>query len=171
MKHSIPFTAFLLTLSLPAFAAEAPAQIEVKLADVQGGDAGTAKFRQGTAGLVVTIEAKGLTAGWHGVHFHAMGHCTHEDGFKAAGSHAAKDGQKHGFFAEGGPHDGDLPNLFVAGDGAGAAEFYTSRMNLDALMDADGSALMIHAKPDDYATDPSGDSGDRVACGVISEHK
>lgn len=170
MKKYLALTAVILALSAPAMA-EAPKAAEVKLEDVKGGDAGKASFTQGTKGLLVKVEAKGLTPGWHGVHFHAMGHCTHDDGFKKAGSHAAKDGEKHGFLNAEGPHIGDLPNLYVAADGTGAAEFYTTTLDMTALHDADGSALMIHAKPDDFKTDPSGDSGDRVACGVISEHK
>ncbi len=169
MKKFLALTAIILALSAPALAAEAP--VTVKLEDAKGADAGVATFTEATKGLLVKVEAKGLTPGWHGVHFHAMGHCTHDDGFKGAGSHAAAAGQKHGFMNAEGPHDGDLPNLFVAADGTGAAEFYTTTMDMAALHDADGSALMIHAKPDDYKTDPSGDSGERVACGIISAHK
>ncbi|MDI1228831.1 MAG: superoxide dismutase family protein [bacterium] len=170
MKKYLALTAVILALSVPAMA-ETPKTAEVKLEDVKGGDAGVATFTQGTKGLLVKVEAKGLTPGWHGVHFHAMGHCTHDDGFKKAGSHAAKEEEQHGFLNAEGPHIGDLPNLHVAADGTGSAEFYTKTIDMDALHDADGSALMIHAKPDDYKTDPSGDSGDRVACGVISGHK
>ncbi|MCC7035826.1 MAG: superoxide dismutase family protein, partial [Alphaproteobacteria bacterium] len=163
MKKYIALTAVIFALSAPAMA-EMPGYVEVKLQDVKGADAGFAAFTQGTKGLLVKVEAKGLTPGWHGVHFHAMGHCTHDDGFKKAGSHAAKEGEKHGFLSAEGPHIGDLPNLYVAADGTGAAEFYTTTLDMDALPDAAGSALLIHATPDDYKTAPSGESGDRVAC-------
>jgi len=112
----------------------------------------------------------GLAPGEHGFHIHETGRCE-PPAFESAGPHLAPGGNPHGFHAEGGPHAGDLPNLVAGSDSIATVDQSTSlvglRGGLTALLDDDGSALVVHAAPDDYVSQPAGDSGDRIACGVI----
>ncbi len=179
-KAALLATAVLFLATAPARAEEAaplvtptpaPVKAEAKLLDNAGKETGTVNITETKKGRLFSISVTGLTPGWHGVHIHGTGDCSdHEGHFKKAGGHAAAEGQKHGFLSDEGPHDGDLPNLWVAADGAGKAEYY-SESAARTMQDQDGSALMIHAGPDDYTTDPSGNSGDRVACAVMTENK
>lgn len=119
-------------------------------------------------GLLVLVDVYDLPEGWHSIHFHGVGDCSdHGDHFKKSGGHAAKDGQEHGYFSENGPHSGDLPNFYVGKDKRAKFHMYTTDMTLDQLIDKDGTALVMHAKADDYASQPAGDAGDRLACGVV----
>ncbi len=182
MKKAFLLLVAMLAFAPPALAADDAANVmvmpqkvasaEVKLLDAAGQDAGTATITVAPHGLLVHIEATGLAPGWHGVHFHGTGDCSdHAEHFKKSGGHAAHDGEKHGLLSAADPHAGDLPNIFASADGTANAEFLTSAIELDMLQDKDGGALMIHAGPDDYRTDPSGNSGDRVSCGVISSER
>jgi len=139
------------------------------LKDAAGADAGSALFRPGPEGLLVRIQASGLTPGWHGVHLHETGNCADgAEGFEGAGSHAGHgDETPHGLLHPGGPEAGDLPNLFAAADGSAKAEFYLAGATLDTLLDADGTALVIHAQEDDHTSQPIGGAGARVSCGVL----
>ena len=123
-------------------------------------------------GLRVRVEAAGLAQGTYAVHVHAAGHCEPPD-FQSAGPHWNPTGRQHGRLNPAGPHLGDLPNLTIGTDGAGAVEFTIRGASLRGgergLMDRDGAALVIHTGPDDYRTHPSGNSGARLACGVIAE--
>ena len=161
----------LFCLSAPAMAqapAEAPTPSAISLVNDAGKNVGSTLIREGEDGLLLTVEVEGLTPGWHGLHVHAVGACDdHADHFKKAGSHLAEAGEKHGFLSAEGAHKGDLPNIWVHKDGTAKVEIYTEELDMADLKDADGSALMIHAGPDDYKTDPSGSSGDRLACGVL----
>lgn len=146
-----------------------PTPYEIALLDNTGKNIGAVKVTESEKGVLFTVSAKGLTPGWHGVHIHGSGDCSdHGAHFQKAGGHALSEGQKHGFFNATGPHDGDLPNMWVAQNGEGSAEFFSTAFSAALLKDRDGSALMVHAAADDHFTDPSGNSGDRVACGVIS---
>ena len=122
-------------------------------------------------GIRVRVEAAGLAAGTYAVHLHGTGLCEPPD-FQSAGSHWNPTGRQHGRLNPLGSHLGDLPNLTVGTDGAGAGEFTIAGTSLRggdrALFDRDGAALVIHVAPDDYRTDPSGNSGARLACGVIA---
>jgi Cu-Zn family superoxide dismutase len=130
----------------------------------------TASAAPGGGGLRVRIEAAGLAPGVYGVHVHAVGRCD-PPGFDSAGPHWNPTGRQHGSQNPQGPHLGDLPNLQVGTDGAGSLEFTIPGAGLTgdsgALLDGDGAALLVHAGPDDYRTDPSGNSGARIACGVF----
>ena len=138
------------------------------LTDAAGATAGSALFRPGPKGLVLRIQASGLEPGWHGVHLHGTGSCDAADGFKSAGDHAGHaEGTAHGLLNPGGPEAGDLPNIFAAADGTAKAEFYLSGATLDSLLDADGTALIIHAGEDDHTSQPIGGAGIRVSCGVV----
>ncbi len=123
------------------------------------------------AGGVVTLNVKGLglPPGDHGAHLHAIGKCD-APGFTTAGPHLNPAGKMHGMMNPQGSHLGDLPNLSVAADGTGSLAFRidgsAAALSHD-LFDADGSAIVIHAAADDYKTDPSGNSGPRIACGVF----
>lgn len=140
------------------------------LKDKDGKTVGRADFREVSDGVVVRVEVQGLRPGLHGVHVHSVGKCE-GPAFASAGGHFNPTQRKHGFKSPDGAHAGDLPNMLVAKDGVGRFEALTDSMSLKAgpksLLDNDGSALVIHAGADDYATDPAGNSGDRIACGVI----
>ena len=119
--------------------------------------------------MTISIAAVGLTTGAHGIHLHAVGTCD-APGFASAGSHLNPHGKQHGSANPAGSHLGDLPNLIVGADGTGAitAKLSDSPAGIaSALFDADGTALVIHASSDDYMTDPSGNSGPRIACAVL----
>jgi Cu-Zn family superoxide dismutase len=160
-------------LSAFLLAAAAPAQATAVISGAPG-VSGTATLRGGPQGVVLDLELAGATPGWHAVHFHEKGACS-DPKFQSAGGHvnhaAAK--RPHGLLNPQGPDLGDLPNIFVAGDGSGRAQMYSSLVSLNgagdrpALLDADGSAIVIHAASDDYQTQPIGGAGERIACGVV----
>lgn len=154
----------------PAFAAqEAAATISGP-----GGVTGAANLREGPSGVLLHLEVSGLTPGWHAVHFHEKGDCS-DPKFQSAGGHInhAEPKAPHGLLNAQGPDFGDLPNVFVGADGRGRSEAFSALVSLNgaggrpSLLDADGSAIVIHASPDDYSTQPIGGAGARVACGVI----
>jgi Cu-Zn family superoxide dismutase len=129
-----------------------------------GENIGSVSVAETESGLVlVTVQAIDIEPGTHGVHLHETGVC--EGDFTSAGGHIAGDAQ-HGLI-EGGAHPGDLPNAYVGDDGELAMQAFNSRITVESMLDADGSALIIHAGPDDYVSQPAGASGDRVACAVI----
>ena len=131
-----------------------------------GADVGRATATEVAGGLRFTIEATGLPAGTHGAHVHTIGHCDAPD-FTTAGGHWNPTSMKHGSMNPQGPHEGDLPNLVVGTDGRGTVGITIPGATMAGLLDADGSALVVHANPDDLMTDPSGNSGARIACGVF----
>ena len=145
----------------------ATAQIE----DAEGNVVGNARFTEGTRGTLVAVEAQGLAPGEHGIHLHETGACD-PPAFESAGGHINPAGAQHGLENPAGPHAGDLPAMTVADDGTASYEATTGRVTLSggdgALLDADGSAIVVHADADDQATDPTGNSGDRVACGTVA---
>ena len=138
--------------------------------DAQGSSLGVVELEDADFGVTLSGTLTGLSPGEHGFHIHEAGLCE-PPAFESAGSHFAPAGRRHGFHDPGGPHAGDLRNLVVAEDGSalvdGADSLVTLRGGASALLDGDGSALVVHADPDDYRSQPSGNSGDRVACGVI----
>lgn len=140
------------------------------LVDARGADRGRADIYRDTDGLRIELVARGFAPGTYGMHVHAVGQCTPPD-FTSAGPHWNPTGVQHGRDNPMGAHHGDLPNLVVeAGEiGRATLRLVGSRFEGDGgLLDADGAAFVIHAGPDDYKTDPSGNSGGRVACGVIT---
>lgn len=147
---------------------------EATLTNTAGARIGRAVLSQGPSGLLIRIEAEGLTPGWHGVHIHATGQC--DAPFTSAGAHVNHGDPRapHGLLNADGPDDGDLPNIFADAAGSVRAEIFTTRARIAStgpgqwLWDADGSALVIHANADDHATQPIGGAGDRVACGVMA---
>lgn len=147
---------------------------EATLLDSSGRTIGRAMFTQGPTGLLIRIEADGLTPGWHGVHIHAIAAC--EAPFTSAGGHINHGEPKdpHGLLNAQGPDDGDLPNIHADEQGRVRAEVFTARARIARdgpgqwLWDADGSALVIHANMDDHSTQPIGGAGERVACGIMA---
>ncbi len=147
---------------------------EATLINGSGLRIGRAVLTQGPTGLLIRIEADGLTPGWHGVHIHATGQC--DAPFTSAGAHVNHGDPlaPHGLLNPGGPDDGDLPNIYADAAGQVRAEVFTTRARIAAdgpgqwLWDADGSALVIHANADDHTSQPIGGGGDRVACGVMA---
>jgi Cu-Zn family superoxide dismutase len=134
---------------------------------------GSVRAWQTAGGISFHIDASGLPHGIHGIHVHSVGRCDPPD-FGSAGPHWNPAGHKHGFRNPAGPHAGDLPNVEVAANGVvsatvtlPAASLFTPPGTPGALLDLDGASLIIHAAPDDYVTDPSGNSGARIACAVI----
>jgi Cu-Zn family superoxide dismutase len=121
-------------------------------------------------GVTVRLDASGLPAGVYGAHIHAIGRCNPPD-FSSAGPHWNPTGEQHGRNNPQGAHLGDLPNLMIGADGRGTLEFALPGASLSgggaALLDEDGAAIVIHERADDYRTDPSGNSGARIACGVF----
>jgi len=152
--------------ALPASAQSAKATL--KTAD--GKDAGSATLTQTPSGVLIALAVKNLPAGEHAFHVHAVGKC--EPPFTSAGGHFNPESRKHGLIAAEGHHAGDMPNLHIPASGDLNVEVLNTSVTLDkgkpnSLFDADGSALVVHAGKDDYKTDPTGEAGGRIACGVI----
>lgn len=140
------------------------------LAAADGSPLGEASLVADGDRVELRIAGTRLPAGVHGAHLHTTGKCEGPK-FESAGAHLNPGNRKHGTENPEGSHLGDLPNLTVAADGTATMTAGLAEMRNAAeatLFDADGTALVIHAKPDDYKTDPSGDSGDRIACGVLT---
>lgn len=163
-----PMIALAATAALAASAASAQTDpVTTELKNSAGQAMGSVTLTQGPKGVVMRVEAKGLTPGWHGLHFHEKADCSKSD-FTSAGGHTHGGGERvHGLLNPEANETGDLPNLYAGADGAGAAEVYTTLTSLKALRDADGSAVVIHANADDHKTQPIGGAGARVACAVI----
>jgi len=147
------------------------AMVHAKVIRADGKEIGMVMLQDTPSGVLVTADIKGLPAGEHGFHFHEKGLCDAAQKFTTAGAHFAPGATKHGLMVMGGPHGGDMPNQHVGADGMLDVQVLNTGVTLakgpKSLLDADGSALVIHAKPDDYKTQPSGDAGDRIACAVI----
>ena len=141
-----------------------------ELKNKDGKIVGMASFLEAGNGVRIHLEVTGLSPGLHAVHIHAVGKCE-APAFTSAGGHFNPGQKKHGHRSQEGAHGGDLPNMLVAKDGSGRFEVFTDGVTLRAgplsIFDADGSALVVHAGVDDYVTDPTGNAGDRAACGVI----
>jgi superoxide dismutase, Cu-Zn family len=136
------------------------------LVNANGQSIGSVRAWQTAGGVSFHIEASGLPHGVHGVHVHAVGRCDGPD-FAGAGPHWNPAGKKHGMNNPEGPHAGDMPNVEVAANGVLGTTVVLPGASMASLLDADGAALVVHAGPDDYLTDPSGNSGARIACAVI----
>lgn len=158
--------------SLSFIAARPRAQAQAVLFDANGQEVGTATLVEEPDGLRIAISVDGLKPGRLGFHVHERGRCEGPD-FKSAGDHFAPHGKEHGAENPDGPHAGDLPNLRVGSDGRGENETINPWLTLnggdDSLMRPGGTSLIVLEQTDDYYTDPSGNTGARVACGVIRQ--
>lgn len=169
------FMAALFNISTAQETASANAEATAELLDAQGNVVANATFTTNEAGAVqLSVEVNGFTSaaeGEHGIHIHEIGACTPD--FMAAGSHFNPAGNEHGLENPEGPHAGDLPNITIDAQGNASYEATSERISLDtepgrSILAENGSALIIHTNPDDQVTDPAGNSGDRIACGVIT---
>ncbi|HET7679152.1 MAG TPA: superoxide dismutase family protein [Xanthobacteraceae bacterium] len=154
-------------------AATLPSQAQTAKAALQtadGKDAGSVTLTQTPSGVLLALTVKGLPPGEHAFHVHEVGKC--EAPFTSAGGHFNPDKKKHGLLAAEGSHAGDMPNLHIPASGELAVEVHNPLITLakgkpNSLFDADGSAVIIHAAKDDYKSDPTGEAGGRIACGVV----
>jgi Cu-Zn family superoxide dismutase len=170
MKTFALFTSVMLASGV-AFA-QAPATASATINDAMGKTVGTATLRETNSGVLIKADLMGVPPGTHAIHVHTVGKCD-APMFMTAGGHFAPGMTKHGLLAVGGPHAGDLPNIYVPADGKLSVEVLEPNVTLAAgprsLLDADGSAIVLHAMADDYMTDPAGNAGGRIACGVIAK--
>jgi Cu-Zn family superoxide dismutase len=169
MRH---FRTALAAAALAAAPALAPAQqagpdARAAMIGADGNEIGTLELTETPVGVLIRGELAGLPAGAHGFHIHETGAC--EPPFESAGDHHDPVGARHGFMAEDGPHTGDMPNIQAPESGAVAVEVLNGFIRIEGgeLFDQDGSALVIHAGADDHRSQPSGDAGDPIACGVV----
>ena len=141
------------------------------LKNVERSEVGSVTLTELPSGVLLEVNLSGLPAGVHGFHIHQTGACAPD--FGAAGGHFAGGDKQHGLKVEGGPHAGDMPNIHVPESGMLSIEVFNTAISFHdgdgALFDDDGSAIVIHDGADDYESQPSGDAGSRIACGVISE--
>ncbi len=154
-----------------AGAREVPEMASAALVDANGRGVGQARFQETPHGVLMTLELRNATPGVHGLHVHDVGRCDAPK-FDSAGGHFNPDRRAHGFLNPSGPHAGDLPNIYVPSSTELSLDYLIPDVTLTSasrsLLDANGSALVIHADKDDYVTDPAGMTGDRLACGVIT---
>jgi Cu-Zn family superoxide dismutase len=130
-----------------------------------GSKIGIADIFETPTGLLIRLSLRDLPAGSHGFHFHEIGRCE-APSFESAGGHVAN-GRDHGFLSLAGPHPGDLANVVVSVNGRAEDTVRAPGLRLAGLLDEDGAALIVHAQADDYATQPSGGAGARIACGIL----
>jgi superoxide dismutase, Cu-Zn family len=165
-------TSVLLLIFSAAWAKGKAASKTVTLQNGQGKSVGTATLTPSAAGMDIKLNVHDLTPGDHGIHVHQVAKCDGPD-FKSAGPHFNPDGKKHGLDSPDGPHAGDIPNFIVDANGKSKATVVAKGVTLGddphSVFTGGGTALVIHAKADDGKTDPSGNSGDRIACGVITK--
>ena len=160
-----------LLLALMVLPSKSAAKTKVELKDAQGKSVGEVLlWGQGT-GVALKLELHDLSPGVHAIHFHQVPKCEGPD-FKSAGGHFNPENKKHGFDNPEGHHAGDMKNFTVDARGKASARLEDTDVTLKdgphSLL-SDGAAIVVHAKADDYKTDPSGNSGDRIACGVITK--
>lgn len=163
----------------PAPAATAPAKktippgetAKATVKDAQGKDVGEVTFEQTKQGVVIKGALHDLPPGQHAFHIHETGKCEAPE-FKTAGAHFNPTKKAHGMMSPKGKHVGDLPNLYVGQDGKVQFDTFSQNgLTVKSLFDKDGSAIVVHTKEDDYQTDPTGDAGGRIACGVVEKQQ
>ena len=168
LQNRIAITAAFVISSALSAAAQKPVKVEMH--DGMGNSVGTAELSAAPKGVSIKLDLKGLTPGDHGIHIHGVAKCE-GPAFASAGGHLNPDMKHHGLMNPEGPHAGDMPNFTVKPSGMAKVTLENPRVTLtegDHSVFADGgTALVIHAKADDLKSDPAGNAGDRIACGVI----
>jgi Cu-Zn family superoxide dismutase len=167
----LAYPALGLLLVLFIFPSRSAAKTKIELKDAQGKSVGDIVIWDQGPGVELQLDLHDLAPGEHAIHFHQVPKCEAPD-FKSAGGHFNPDGKKHGFDNPDGHHAGDMKNFTVGTDGKAKIKMEDADVTLKDgphSLVSSGAAVVIHAKADDYKTDPSGNSGDRVACGVITK--
>src|SRR5262245_23868376 len=169
MKILCTLTAAASLLALSTFSVAAQSA-KAALKDKDSKDVGSATLTQTPGGVLIALTVKGLPAGEHAFHVHGTGKC--EAPFMSAGGHFNPDKKKHGMLAPDGSHAGDMPNLHIPASGELVVEVLNTAVTLEkgkanSLFGPEGTALIIHANKDDYKTDPTGEAGGRIACGLV----
>ncbi len=146
-----------------------------------GAETGAVAFSEGPRGLLIRVDVKGLSEGWHAMHLHEVGDCSDgAEGFKASGGHINPHGREHGLLNPDGEELADIPNIYAGPDGRATAEIYRAGVSLRGrsgggerhpIVDEDGFAVVIHENADDHMTQPIGGAGDRVACAALRKGK
>jgi superoxide dismutase, Cu-Zn family len=171
-KLDIALLAGILFLLFSSTSAGAQTQAYADLKDSAGKSIGRAALSEREGGVLITVNVKGLPQGLHAVHIHSVGKCE-APAFTSAGPHFNPLNKKHGFKNPDGPHAGDLPDMYINKDGVGRYEALMQSITLGpgetSVFDTDGSTVIVHVTADDNVTDPAGNSGDRIACGVITK--
>jgi superoxide dismutase, Cu-Zn family len=172
MRRSITISSGILGAALLAAGPAAAQSADAVLINADGEEIGSVALEQLERGVRIFAQAEGIPAGTHAFHVHQTGRCDPPD-FQSAGGHFNPVEEQHGWNNPQGFHAGDLPNVHVAEDGRLAIEYFTDAVTLGAgetsIFDDDGAAIVLHAGPDDYVTDPAGDAGARIACGIIAQ--
>jgi Cu-Zn family superoxide dismutase len=173
MRTALIAALFVGGLIAPSFAQQQGTQtFESPILGNKGDNIGKLTIRGGENAVVVriSIDAGGLSPGWHGIHFHEAGDCSDPGKYELSKGHVNHDEAKHGLLNPEGPDQGDLPNIYANADGSVNAEVGSESIALtgeEGLKDKDGSALVIHASEDDHTSQPIGNAGARVACALI----
>ena len=151
--------------------AQQPLTAKATFINAEGNEIGNATLTQTPTGVLISLNLIGLSTGTHAFHIHEKGVCNPADKFMSAGGHFNVHDKKHGYLVEGGPHQGDMPNLVVPDGGILGANVFNTAVTLAdgpySLFGPNGTSLVIHDRADDYKSQPAGDAGSRIACAVI----
>lgn len=152
-------------IASPALAADTATAV---LKDPEGKDVGAVTLRAVPTGVLLDTKLSGFPPGDHAFHIHGTGKCE-PPSFKSAGGHFNPEEDEHGLENSAGPHGGDMPNIHVPESGELHIEVLNQMVSLGGLLGGEGTAIVVHQKGDDYKSNPAGDAGPRIACGVIAE--